>query len=301
MNSAWGHQPVPSPALSYGERIRVSAKLHRPRNFRNPGAFDYEGYLRENSISLLGSASMDDVERMPGFLGSRVALWRARVHASIISKIHQLWPASQATLMDAMVLGEESFLSNATRAEFQRSGTYHLLVVSGMNLSILAFAIFWALRKTATRSGAGRSRHCCRVIHLCVRRWSGPARLARRADARNLSRGALAIPRPQHAECHRGGSDWRAHCRSARFIRRQFSADISWRCSSSPPSAAPLLERSTDPLFPRAAVARGDQLRSSCRAERRSCGWISGWSADAYHGSSEGFLAEWLPRCLRES
>jgi competence protein ComEC len=49
--------------------------------------------------------------------------------------------------MDAMVLGEESFLRNATRTEYQRSGTYHVLVVSGMNLSILAFAIFWALRQ----------------------------------------------------------------------------------------------------------------------------------------------------------
>ena len=46
-----------------------------------------------------------------------------------------------------MVLGEESFLRNATRTEFQRSGTYHLLVVSGMNLSILAVAIFWTLRQ----------------------------------------------------------------------------------------------------------------------------------------------------------
>ncbi len=46
-----------------------------------------------------------------------------------------------------MVLGEESFLRNATRTEYQRSGTYHVLVVSGMNLSILAFAIFWALRQ----------------------------------------------------------------------------------------------------------------------------------------------------------
>jgi len=36
--------------------------------------------------------------------------------------------------MDAMVLGEESFLRNATRTEYQRSGTYHVLVVSGMNL-----------------------------------------------------------------------------------------------------------------------------------------------------------------------
>ncbi len=48
--------------------------------------------------------------------------------------------------MDAMILVEESFLRNATRVEYQRSGTYHVLVVSGMNLSILAFAMFWTLR-----------------------------------------------------------------------------------------------------------------------------------------------------------
>src|SRR5208283_4505313 len=134
-------------SLTYGTRLRIVAKLHAARNYRNPGAFDYEGYLRDNGISMLGSAQIADVETLAGFSGSRVALWRARVHASIIRKIHELWPAPQATLMDAMVLGEESFLRNATRTEFQRSGTYHLLVVSGMNLSILAFAILWTLRQ----------------------------------------------------------------------------------------------------------------------------------------------------------
>lgn len=138
---------LPILTFPYGTRLRIRAKLHPPRNFRNPGAFDYEGYLLENGISVLGSAQVADVERLSGFSGSRVALWRANVHASIIRKIHELWPRSQATLMDAMVLGEESFLRNATRTEFQRSGTYHLLVVSGMNLSILAFAILWALRR----------------------------------------------------------------------------------------------------------------------------------------------------------
>ena len=138
---------APAVAFTYGTWLRIRAKLHAARNFRNPGAFDYEGYLRDNGINVLGSAQMADVECLPGFSGNRIALWRARVHASIITKIHQLWPARQATLMDAMVLGEESFLRNATRTEFQRSGTYHLLVVSGMNLSILAFAIFWTLRQ----------------------------------------------------------------------------------------------------------------------------------------------------------
>src|SRR5208282_2709279 len=142
-----GGTPVAPLPLAYGTRLRIRAKLHPARNFRNPGAFDYEGYLRDNGISVLGSAEATDIERLPGFSGSRIQLWRARVHASIIAKIHQLYPASQASLMDAMVLGEESFLRNSTRTEYQRSGTYHVLVVSGMNLSILAFAIFWTLRQ----------------------------------------------------------------------------------------------------------------------------------------------------------
>ncbi len=133
--------------LTYGMRLRLGAKLHLPRNFRNPGAFDYEGYLHDNGIVLLGSARAEDLERLPGFAGSRIELWRNRIHASIVAKIHELWPARQAALMDAVVLGEEAFLRAGTRAEFQRSGTYHILVVSGMNLSILAFAIFWALRQ----------------------------------------------------------------------------------------------------------------------------------------------------------
>jgi competence protein ComEC len=145
--SGTGTTSVSMPALTYGTRVRIRAKLHPARNYRNPGAFDYEGYLRDNGVSVLGSADAKDIERLPGFSGSRIELWRTRVHASIVAKIHQLWPASQASLMDAMVLGEESFLRNATRTEYQRSGTYHVLVVSGMNLSILAFAIFWVLRQ----------------------------------------------------------------------------------------------------------------------------------------------------------
>ncbi len=134
-------------SLPYGTRLRIVAKLHAPRNYRNPGAFDYEGHLHENGIAVLGSAEAEDIKRLPGFSGSKIEWWRTRAHASIIARIHALWPQSQASLMDAMVLGEESFLRNSTRTEYQRSGTYHVLVVSGMNLSILAFAIFWVLRQ----------------------------------------------------------------------------------------------------------------------------------------------------------
>lgn len=135
------------PAFRYGDRIRFSAKLKLPRNFRNPGAFDYQGYLADRGIAALGSAKIENVELLPGFAGSRIASWRSRLHGGVIAKVHELWPARQAALIDAMVIGEEAFIDRDTRIDFQRSGTYHVLVVSGMNVTILAFVIFWTLRR----------------------------------------------------------------------------------------------------------------------------------------------------------
>ncbi len=127
----------------YGERLRVRTKLYLPRNYRNPGAFDYAGYLGENGICVLGSAKIEDVSVLPGFTGRLTELWRTRMHRKIIERVHTLWTPSDASLMDAMVIGEDSFLHRATRMKFQKSGTYHVLVVSGMNVSILAFVAFW--------------------------------------------------------------------------------------------------------------------------------------------------------------
>src|SRR5271170_6267655 len=133
--------------LGYGERIQLPVKLKLPRNFRNPGAFDYQGYLAARGIAVLGSAKDEDVQVLSGFAGNRVELWRTRLHASIIAKIHALWPPPQAALIDAMVIGEEAFIDRDTRVDFQRSGTYHILVVSGMHVTILAFVVFWTLRR----------------------------------------------------------------------------------------------------------------------------------------------------------
>jgi competence protein ComEC len=131
----------------YGDRIRFLAKLKPPRNFRNPGAFDYEGYLADRGIAALGSAKIENVELLAGFTGSRIERMRNRMHASVIAKVHQLWPPREAALIDAMIIGEEAFIDRDTRVDFQRSGTYHVLVVSGMNVSILAFVVFWTLRR----------------------------------------------------------------------------------------------------------------------------------------------------------
>ncbi|HEY1966110.1 MAG TPA: ComEC/Rec2 family competence protein [Acidobacteriaceae bacterium] len=48
--------------------------------------------------------------------------------------------------MEAMLIGGRAFFGRDLKTNFQRTGTYHILVVSRINVGILAFAFFWALR-----------------------------------------------------------------------------------------------------------------------------------------------------------
>src|SRR5262249_1776085 len=141
------------PQLKYGDRVRFTARLRLPRNFRNPGAFDYEGYLRGLGISVIASVDAQRVEMLPGKAGARMGFWRSRIRSSILAHMNGanqtpgLWSQQDAALFAAMILGDDSLLLRGVREEFQQTGVYHLLVVSGMNVALLALAVFWLARR----------------------------------------------------------------------------------------------------------------------------------------------------------
>jgi len=137
----------PLRAYAYGERLQVAAKLRMPRNYGNPGALDLAGYLASQGIRLTGSAQASRVEVLPGLAGNHIGLLRARARRSILTHIQTLWPGEPGALMQAMLIGGRAFFGRDIKTDFQRTGTYHILVVSGINVGILAFAFFWALRK----------------------------------------------------------------------------------------------------------------------------------------------------------
>lgn len=134
------------PVYTYGQRLHFPAKLRAPRNYGNPGALDLVGYLASQGVRLTGSARASEVEILPGFSGSRIGLWRSNARRSVLNHIQQLWPGEPGALMQAMLIGGRAFFGRELKTNFQRTGTYHILVVSGINVGILAFAFFWALR-----------------------------------------------------------------------------------------------------------------------------------------------------------
>jgi competence protein ComEC len=138
---------VPVRQFVYGDRLRFRAKLRPPHNYGNPGAFDYEGYLAEQGITALAGTGQPKVEPLDGFTGYRLLQWRSALRRRLLERISALWSPRDAALLSAMLLGETRLLDTATRAEFQRTGVFHVLVVSGMNVALIAAVIFWTLRR----------------------------------------------------------------------------------------------------------------------------------------------------------
>ncbi|HEU4415487.1 MAG TPA: ComEC/Rec2 family competence protein [Candidatus Angelobacter sp.] len=141
--------PPPSIHMAYGDRVRLTTTLRVPRNFRNPGAFDYEGYLHGLGITVLASVKEDEITLLKGTSGTRLGFWRSRIRHSILAHLREkgLWNSQDAPIFAAMIMGDDSALMRDVREEFQETGVYHLLVVSGMNVALLAFAVFWLARR----------------------------------------------------------------------------------------------------------------------------------------------------------
>jgi competence protein ComEC len=83
--TAYAREGQPPPALHYGQRVEFEARVRRPRNFGNPGAFDYARYLARRKIYWTASVSTGTpVTVLPGTCGSRfqAAIMGLRVMAT---------------------------------------------------------------------------------------------------------------------------------------------------------------------------------------------------------------------------
>lgn len=148
-------------ALGYGQKIEIPAKIRLPRNYGNPDAFDYEGYLAAQGIFWNGSVSdPKDIKVLPGPCGSRAVGWLFGIRTWALGRLDELYPNDihTAGLLKATLLGETSGVERRWTSDFRVTGTYHALVISGLHISVLALSILFLLRILTVR----------RIPALCI-------------------------------------------------------------------------------------------------------------------------------------
>lgn len=131
----------------YGDRIRGTFTVRHPRGYLNPGGFDYKGFLAAQGIALEGWAKDDAaLIRLEGQGGNLLLRWIYGIRERFLSAIARVLPDQRAALLQAILLGDRSSLSQEVTDAFLRSGTYHILAISGLNVSLLAGSLFFLLK-----------------------------------------------------------------------------------------------------------------------------------------------------------
>lgn len=139
--------------LKYGDRIRFICKLRRPRNFYNPGGFDYSRYLALQGIFVTGYLKNNrDIAR----IGEGDSAYLRRVIEGVRGKIRGFIdgkPELQSRgIIKALLLGEKGEIPEKTRDNFITAGVAHILAISGLHLGFIALVAFlfirWILRSS---------------------------------------------------------------------------------------------------------------------------------------------------------
>jgi competence protein ComEC len=129
--------------VAAGLRLDAVVRLREPHGFANPGGFDYERWLMQEGYAATGYVRSGRAlgERQPGF-SAHVVYWRAR----LLARLRKANLDSQAAaLVAALGLGDRSDLTQAQWDTFRRTGTSHLIAISGLHIALLGGIVFGLL------------------------------------------------------------------------------------------------------------------------------------------------------------
>ena len=123
----------PVTTFSYGDRIRLQGHLETPPENED---FSYRDYLASQRIySYMSYPAASLIEHGQGSL-IMSALYSFRQHAADV--VYRLFPDPEASLLAGILLGDQSGIPPQVQEAFRLTGTSHIIVISGFNITVIA-------------------------------------------------------------------------------------------------------------------------------------------------------------------
>ncbi len=159
----WGDLQLQSADLRAGERWTMTVRLKAPHGGLNPHGFDLELWLWEQGIQALGYVRAGRRDQPPTRLEQTwqhpVEWLRQKVRDRIEAAVAARQPAG---LIAALVVGDQNAIDRHDWDVFRRTGVAHLVSISGLHITMFAWAAMALVGALWRRSPS-----------LCLR-WSAP-------------------------------------------------------------------------------------------------------------------------------
>lgn len=129
--------------LQAGEHWKLMVRLKPPHGFMNAGGFDYERWLYQNGIHATGYVRKHNANQR---ISVSPYFSLDRIRQSILSDISSS-SESFSGLIAALAVGYKGNIPAAQWQVLTRTGTNHLMAISGLHIGLVAAWAFWLTRR----------------------------------------------------------------------------------------------------------------------------------------------------------
>jgi competence protein ComEC len=153
------------------ERLALEVRLRRPRGFANPGGSDHEARLLRRGIGATGyvRAAIRNGRELRDVIRAPVLVARDEIALGIRAALGER-PATG--IVAGLSVGLQDALTTEQWRQLARTGTSHLMAISGMHIGMFALIAAWIaarLQKRRQRHGArGTARDAAVVAGSCA-------------------------------------------------------------------------------------------------------------------------------------
>lgn len=129
--------------FSEGDKVFINGKISVPKKAQIPTDFNEIQYLNTLGINFLVSAKTERVKIISK--GHKTISRFEKFRNNIKEKIDYHFSESVSPIVKAIILGDKSQINPELKDSYSKTGTAHLLAVSGFHVGIIAFIIFTIL------------------------------------------------------------------------------------------------------------------------------------------------------------
>jgi len=137
----------PSAEVHYGDLLSLTGKLAIPTGPRNPGGFDYKGYLSSKGLCGVFRAKKHAARLLDeGYGISLFSRVLGPTRRGIGGMLGDHLEGEPHALMRGLLLGDRSLLDPELRDAMAQAGVVHIMAVSGLHVGLVALILGWGAR-----------------------------------------------------------------------------------------------------------------------------------------------------------
>lgn len=134
--------------IGYGTKISAACELRREERFLNPGVSSAKEMLDAQGIDALCTIKSPLLLKNLGESESFVPLaWIYEQRQNLILEFKKSFSVSTSGVLIASLLGNRYHLDKKTSQSFREGGTFHILVISGLQITFIGGLIIFILRR----------------------------------------------------------------------------------------------------------------------------------------------------------